>query len=96
MEADQNDKDMPILEGKAKIFQKSGVFYNKVQEFNRDLRLVLYFSADSALPKPYSACYVVFTLIIFSILSSVLAVHTFLKNTYWRKSKKDFVRNNVS
>lgn len=92
MEADQNDKDKPILEGKAKIFQKSGVFYNKVQEFNRDLRLVLYIS----MPKPYFAGYVVFTLIIFSILSSVLAVHTFLKNTYWKKSKKDFVRNNVS
>lgn len=27
-----------IVEGKAKIFKRPGVFYNKVQEFNRDLR----------------------------------------------------------
>ena len=34
------DVDAPavIVEGKAHISQKSGVFYNKVQEFNRDLR----------------------------------------------------------
>lgn len=27
-----------IVEGKAKISKSAGVFYNKAQEFNRDLR----------------------------------------------------------
>lgn len=34
----QTEEGSTIQEGKAKISQKSGVFYNKVQEFNRDLR----------------------------------------------------------
>lgn len=53
-----------IVEGKAKIFKRPGVFYNKVQEFNRDL--------------------------------SVLAVHTYLKNSLWKKSKKVFIKDKVT
>ena len=34
----ENHDEFVIVEGKAKILKKKTVFYNKVQQFNRDLR----------------------------------------------------------
>lgn len=41
-EQGESKADSTIFEGKAKIYKSSDVFYNKVQEFNRDLRFVLF------------------------------------------------------
>lgn len=70
---DANGKDENIIkEGKTKILKNKDVFYNKVQEFNRDLRYDFLF---------------VYSIVNF-LISSVLAIHTFLKHDFWKKARR--------
>jgi len=65
-----------VKENKAEVFLPKNVFYNPVQEFNRDMRLVTCFTFSSS-----------FKLNTYTFVS-ILVVDTFLKHKLWSKGSK--------